>query len=98
MAVYDLLEMCGLKRCAGVRISYLSQGDKVKLMVAQALIRKPSLLLLEDPFIEYNQNEMAEVTSLLKRLNRGSCMTVVFCGKNVDELAFCDRIADLGRH
>lgn len=94
-AVGDVLERCGLERCAGARISDLSQGDKVKLMVAQALIGKPSLLLLEDTFEGFNQDEMAEVTALLKRLRRSSGMTIVFCGKSVDELGFCDRIAIL---
>lgn len=94
-AVDDLIERCGLKHCADAGISDLTHGDKRKLMIAQALINKPSLLLLEDPLRGLKGEEVKDVVALLTGLSRWEGITTICSGESVDELGFCDRIGGI---
>jgi ABC-type Na+ transport system ATPase subunit NatA/ABC-type antimicrobial peptide transport system permease subunit len=94
-AIDEVLERCGLKQYAGASVSDLGQGDRRKLAIAQALINRPSLLLLEDPFAGLKEGEAKGVEALLMDLNRKWGITIVCCGESVDELAFCDRVGGL---
>jgi len=94
-AVDDLIERCGLKHCADASISDLSQVDKRKLMIAQALINKPSLLLLEDPLRGLKGDGVKDVVALLTGLSRWEGITTICSGESVDVLGFCDRIGGI---
>jgi len=90
-AVGDLIDKCGLKHCADALVSDLNQGDKRKLMIAEALINKPSLLLLEDPFDGLKEPEAHYIVKLLLKLSKEN-ITIICAGRSVDELEFCNRI------
>lgn len=90
-AVNDLIERCGLTHCADAIATDLGQGDKRRLMIAQALINKPSLLLLEDPFDGLKGPDADDIVRLLSKLNKEG-MTVICTGRSADELEFCDKI------
>jgi len=94
-AVGDLIERCDLTHCADAGISDLSQGDKRKLMIAQALINKPSLLLLEDPLRGLKGDEIKGVVALLTGLSHWEGITTICSGESADELGFCDRIGGI---
>lgn len=82
-------------RHADVMTSNLSREDGRKLMIAQTLINKPLLLLLEDPLAGLKGPEARGVEGLLRDLNRVEGMTIICFGGRADELGFCDRIASL---
>jgi len=90
-AVDDLMARCDLTQYANVRISDMSLCDKRKLMIAQGLINKPLLLLLEDPFNGLKEPELHDIVRLLMKLNKEG-ITVICAGRSVDELGLCDRI------
>jgi ABC-type Na+ transport system ATPase subunit NatA/ABC-type lipoprotein release transport system permease subunit len=92
-AVKEILDKCALSQHADLKMSELDPEAKRKTMIAQALIKKVSLLLLEDPF--KGLKEAKGVESLLKHLNRFEGMTVICSGEDESELEFCDRIAVL---
>lgn len=94
-AVDDILERCGLKQHADTMVSDLSHESRRRLMIAQTLINKPSLLLLEDPLTGLKEDEAKGVEALLRELNHWEGITMVCSGKGAHELGFCDRTGGL---
>jgi ABC-2 type transport system ATP-binding protein len=90
--VDEIIERCDLKECADETISVLSRELKRKLMIAQTLINKPTLLLLEDPLSGLKDNEAGAIGVLLKGLSRWEGITIICSGMSADDLGFCNRI------
>jgi len=90
-AVDDILEICDMKGRADEMVSSLSPGDRRKLTIAQTLISKSSLLLLEDPFEGLKESEAQDIMAFLIKLNKEG-ITIVYTSKGTDELDFCNRI------
>ena len=90
--VEEILEKCGIKQYADEKISNLSKENKIRTMIAQTVVNKPQLLLLEDPFTGLKELEAKGVGMLLRQLSKFDGMTIVCSGKSESELKFCDRI------
>lgn len=83
-----LLEKVGLGRLVDHRYATLSSGEKVRALIARALIRRPKLLLLDEPTAGLDllarEQVLATVQSLLE--DPGNCPTVVMITHHVEEL------------
>lgn len=64
-------------------------------MIAKTLIKKPSLLILEDPLVGLGESEVENVVALLKDINCHEGITIICSGRSIDELGFCNRIGVL---
>lgn len=93
--VNKILERCNLSQHADERMSNLSSEARRRMMIAQALIKNVSLLLVEDPFTGLKEDEASGIEALLMDLNRSEGITIVCTGRNARELAFCNRILAL---
>jgi NitT/TauT family transport system ATP-binding protein len=71
-----LLDQVGLGRHADAMPSALSGGMQQRLAIAQALILKPRILLLDEPFGALDPGIRADMHELVKRLWRETGMTV----------------------
>ncbi|MBX4146156.1 ABC transporter ATP-binding protein [Paenibacillus lautus] len=72
----EVIEMVGLEQAAKRRISGYSGGMKQRLGIAQALVHKPELIMLDEPVSALDPIGRREVMDLLGRL-RGE-VTVLF--------------------
>ncbi len=72
-------------------IGQLSKGFRQRLGVAQAILHRPRLLILDEPTIGLDPTQVVEIRNLIRRLAQES--TVVFSTHILSEVeALCDRV------
>jgi len=67
--VAELLQAVGAAGFADRRIGNLSGGQQQQVLVAHALVRRPDLLLLDEPLANLDVRSAAEIVALLRRLS-----------------------------
>ena len=75
-----LSEKLGLKDVADKKINYLSSGELRKLIIINALLAKPGLLILDNPYIGLDAPSRVELNSMLEELkNEGISIVLLVC-------------------
>ena len=78
------------------RIGNLSGGQQQRVLIAHALIRRPRLLLLDEPLANLDLRSVAGVVALLRRLARDYRMSVLLSAHDMNPLiSAMDRIVYL---
>jgi ABC-type multidrug transport system ATPase subunit len=67
----EVLDEVGLLDSANRRFATYSTGMKQRLSIAAALLKKPDLLILDEPTNGLDPQGMAEMRSLIRRLGQG---------------------------
>ena len=89
--VVDILDIGGL---LDRRIHQLSGGQRQRVAIAKALVRRPRLFLLDEPFSSLDAALRRQMRSELVRIHRGVETTMVFVTHDQEEaMAIADRIA-----
>ncbi|WP_243734926.1 ABC transporter ATP-binding protein [Paenibacillus turpanensis] len=84
-----VLEMVGLKDYMNVLPRQLSGGMKMRVSIARALVSRPKLLLMDEPFGALDEiTRQSLQTELLTIWRKESKMTVLFVTHNVFEAVF----------
>ena len=79
------------------RLSDMSGGERQRLLLAQALLGRPKLLLLDEPLISLDPNHQRAVVALAQRLRRELGLTVLFSAHELNPLlGAMDRVLYLG--
>ncbi len=74
-------------------IGSLSGGQRQRLFVAQALVRNPGILLLDEPTASLDPGAQENLAAVVKRINRERGTSVMFVGHDVNLIAkHADRI------
>lgn len=68
--VEDSKELCGLKDVERKLIGALSKGYRQRVGLADALLHEPDLLILDEPTIGLDPNQIRQVRELIKNLGR----------------------------
>jgi len=90
--VGQVMEELGIGHLREKICHYLSGGEKRKVALAGALVMRPELLILDEPFEGLDSRARAELVSLLNRRNREG-MTVVMSTHDLNLVAaFADRV------
>ena len=89
----ELLERTGLAPFAARSAGALSGGMKQKLAIANALLPRPALMILDEPTAGVDVLARAEIWSMLER-ERAQAL-VVISTSYLDEAAGCDRLVYL---
>ncbi len=92
-----LLERLSLKDKRNVPIRELSGGMKRRLMIAKALIHRPTLLLLDEPTAGVDPRLRDDLRSFLRELSDGGTSVILTTHQLEDAELLCDRIVVLDR-
>jgi spermidine/putrescine transport system ATP-binding protein/putrescine transport system ATP-binding protein len=94
--VDEVLATVGLSALAKRRPSQLSGGQRQRVALARAIVKRPRLLLLDEPLSALDRKVRAEMQLELKRLQHEVGITFVVVTHDQDEaMSMADRIAVL---
>jgi zinc/manganese transport system ATP-binding protein len=91
--VAEVIELVGATAYARKAIGELSGGEQQRLLIAQALVRKPALLLLDEPLDSLDLPNQAAVAALVRRICREENVAVLLVAHDVNPiLSYLDRV------
>ena len=89
-------ELCGLREVGRKKIAGLSKGFRQRLGLAEAMIHEPELLILDEPTIGLDPNQIRQVRELIKSL--GEQHTILLSTHILSEVeATCNRVLIINR-
>ena len=92
--VNEVIELVGATGFAGQPIGRVSGGEQQRLLIAQALVRWPRLLILDEPLDSLDLPSQAGVAALVSRVCEEDGVTVLLVAHDVNPiLSYLDRVA-----
>jgi ABC-2 type transport system ATP-binding protein len=90
-AVSRVKERCGLADVSRKLIGTLSKGYQQRVGIAQAIAHEPDVVILDEPTVGLDPNQIREIRSLVREL--GGAHSVVLSSHILSEVeAICDRV------
>lgn len=90
-ALDEVKLQCGLRNIGNSLISSLSKGYQQRVGIAQAIIHDPDVIILDEPTVGLDPNQMREILSLIRNL--GTRRSVILSTHILSEVAsVCNRI------
>jgi NitT/TauT family transport system ATP-binding protein len=86
--IMETLSLVGLQDFAGAYPRELSGGMKMRVSIARALVTKPKLLLMDEPFAALDEITRQKLNDDVLHLWRQSGITVIFVTHSVFESAY----------
>lgn len=97
--IFELLDFMGLKERANSKVGEYSHGMKQRLVIAQALLSHPRLLILDEPTVGLDPRAQFEIRELIKRISQQG--TTIFISSHllfeVEDMCNKVGIINLGR-
>jgi zinc/manganese transport system ATP-binding protein len=94
--VEEVIELVGATAYAWRPIGQVSGGEQQRLLIAQALVRGPQLLLLDEPLDSLDLPNQASVAALVSRLCKERGVTVMIVAHDANPiLSYLDRVVYL---
>jgi zinc/manganese transport system ATP-binding protein len=91
------LDMVGARDLAKRSISEISGGERQRLLLSQALLGRPRLLLLDEPLISLDPAHQRSVVEIVKRLRDELKIAILFSAHEINPLLHAiDRVLYLG--
>lgn len=95
MDVEELLDILGLREHQFKFPSELSGGQQQRCAIGRALVKKPSLLLCDEPTGALDSKTSQDILELLERLNKEFGMTMILVTHNADIAGMSDQIVEI---
>ena len=93
----DTLALVGARELAARPLSAMSGGERQRLLLAQALIGQPQLLLLDEPLISLDARHQEVAIAVVREACRARGVTVLFSAHELNQLlGTLDRVLYLG--
>ncbi len=94
--IADAIALVGAQDYAHRGLGELSGGEQQRLLIAQALVRRPRLLILDEPLDSLDLPNQISVAALLASISRGRGVAVLLVAHDVNPLLpYVDRVAYL---
>ena len=91
--VREAIELVGASSYAHRPIALLSGGEQQRLLIAQALVRRPRLLLLDEPLDSLDLTNQGAVAALVQQICRSQDVAVLLVAHDVNPiLGYLDRV------
>ncbi|HEX6461615.1 MAG TPA: ATP-binding cassette domain-containing protein [Thermoleophilaceae bacterium] len=91
--VREAIDLVGAAPYANRPIGRLSGGEQQRLLIAQALVRRPRLLLLDEPLDSLDLTNQVSVAALVQRICREEGVAVMLVAHDVNPiLPYLDRV------
>jgi zinc/manganese transport system ATP-binding protein len=84
--VYDVLELVEAGAFAHRPIGRLSGGEQQRILIAQALVRRPAVLLLDEPLDSLDLPNQDAIAELLERIATDEGVTIMIVTHDVNPL------------
>lgn len=89
----EVVKLVGLENRINDKVSKYSLGMRQRLGIAQAIINKPNLLILDEPTNGLDPEGIKELRDLLVKLTQSEKMGVFISSHNLAELeSFCNKV------
>jgi zinc/manganese transport system ATP-binding protein len=96
--VAEVIELVGAGDYARKPIGVLSGGEQQRLLIAQALVRRPELLLLDEPLDSLDLPNQVAVAALIRRICEEEGVTVLLVAHDVNPIiGYLDRVVYIAR-
>jgi zinc/manganese transport system ATP-binding protein len=91
--VAEVIELVGATAYARQPIGELSGGEQQRLLIAQALVRRPKLLLLDEPLDSLDLPNQAAVAALVRRICEEERVAVLLVAHDINPIiGYLDRV------
>jgi zinc/manganese transport system ATP-binding protein len=91
--IAEVIDLVGASAYAHRPIGQLSGGEQQRLLIAQALVRRPALLLLDEPLDSLDLPNQGAVAALISRICHDEQVSVVMVAHDVNPiLTYLDRV------
>jgi ABC-2 type transport system ATP-binding protein len=88
-----LLELVGLKEAADKKAGTYSRGMRQRLGLADVLIKKPNVIILDEPTLGIDPEGVRELLELIRTLSRNEGLTVLLSSHQLHQVQqICDRV------
>ncbi|HET8996562.1 MAG TPA: ATP-binding cassette domain-containing protein, partial [Acetobacteraceae bacterium] len=81
-----VLDLVGARDLARRKLGTLSGGERQRLLLAQALVGRPRLLLLDEPLISLDPHRQTEVVALTRAVQQELGITLQFSAHELNPL------------
>jgi ABC-2 type transport system ATP-binding protein len=88
--IKEIIDITGLNSEINKKIGFLSKGYKQRVGLAQSMIHNPDVLILDEPTVGLDPNQITDIRSLIRKI--GKEKTVILSTHIMQEVeAVCDR-------
>jgi zinc/manganese transport system ATP-binding protein len=96
--VEEVVDLVGASAYAARPIGALSGGEQQRLLIAQALVRRPQMLLLDEPLDSLDLSNQGAISGLVQRICESEGVTVLLVAHDVNPiLGYLDRVVYFAR-
>jgi ABC-2 type transport system ATP-binding protein len=89
--IKELAELCSLSEVMHKTVDELSKGYRQRVGIAHALMGDPEILVLDEPTVGLDPNQISETREIIKRI--GKSKTIIFSTHILSEAELtCDRL------
>jgi zinc/manganese transport system ATP-binding protein len=96
--VAEVIELVGATRYADRPVGRLSGGEQQRLLIAQALVGRPAMLMLDEPLDSLDLPNQGAVAALIGRISRDEGVAVLMVAHDVNPiLTYLDQVVYMAR-